>query len=91
MTEPYITTCPHCGVVHTAATVLLDTDGKPIPEDGNYSFCADCGEFSMFEGGKLRHLNKEEKTISEFNIGLIFLKDTWHAVMKERENGNPHG
>jgi len=64
--------CPSCGETLSAATGIAK-DEIPVPEPGNFTFCAYCGGLAVFtEGLELRFPTQQEREAAFRTVKELF-------------------
>lgn len=74
---PLLTDCPHCGMDHRWVT---RERGAPTPGEGDASLCIGCGQFNIFEAGKLRKPNRRERRHLERDTLARTMVSTWRKT-----------
>lgn len=79
------TTCCFCGTQHDLASAAgeIDTLDRQFSED-DLSFCAECGEWSMFRGGRLTPpTDADYEDIANSDICRA-MRYSWEKFQKEK-------
>jgi len=69
--------CSRCGMKLDGAT---NVSGQGAPDDGDYSFCIYCGNWSIFEGGMLRPPTSGEAMAIAADPKLLSVEYAWRAL-----------
>lgn len=70
--------CPHCGKEHDCRSPIDEVEMEP--EDGDISFCIDCGNFGAFKGTKLVKPNKEQQEFVEADPDCVKMVKVWQQL-----------
>ena len=78
--------CRACGTsndAHTDAKLLLH-----VPHDGDFSLCAYCGAWSIFDGGALREPTPDEATLIARDPDCIHAAHVCEVVRRFARKGS---
>jgi hypothetical protein len=90
MTQEHVTRCWLCGTVNPCATAVTDEPMKNEPpvENGNYSFCWNCGAWGIFDDTRpdgMREPTRRELADIKRNPAARIISRGWRMARAPRQ------